>query len=491
MRVQERLTLTPKILELNTESNDIFMTMDICILSNDVNYNSAKFTDDFIEGVIDNKDTYIGIPFLASRSKLESGSYNNLTHEFDGKTLNTDSIGSFVDFWSETIDNALCLMGRIKIYKRYENTCNAIIELYNEGLLETSCEVLVESFESVVDGIRSIHYNNGENLLIGSTIVTNGAEKRAKATLLVAEAYEKDLLEGGEKVGEQSRTEVFNKGIQIKYHGNFETFAIKLEQVESQIYNLLNPLDPKSNYRKYNYYILDIYTEYVIVEDWNDYSTLYKISYKIENDIVVLDPQDNWVSGYRGFIPDGITIDDLLAEKEKLVAELAAVKNKHEEEIVVMEKELQEKLDALQKQFDDLEKTKQELNEKVEELNGVIVSQEEKLTEKENKVSELNSQIEELSKFKEEVEAQKKEALKEELSEKYSKLLPKEVFETEDVKKAIEACDTGKLNEYVVAEIAKKSNDKNDQSDILTFASNKDDLAPASTRDYLLSEVEE
>lgn len=488
--MQERLTLTPKIIELNTESNDIFMTMDICILSNDVNYNNAKFTDDFIEGVIENKNTYIGIPFLASRSKLESGAYDSLTHEFDGKTLNTDSIGSFVDFWSEMIDGALCLMGRIKIFKRFENTCNAIIELYNEGLLETSCEVLVASYESVEDGVRVIHYNNGENLLIGSAIVTNGAEKRAKATLLIAEAYEKDLVEGGEKMGDKKQAETFNKGIKIKHHGSFESFAIKLGEIENQIYNLLNPIDPKTNNRRYNYYILDLYNEYVIVEDWNDYTTLYKISYKIENDVVVLDSQDNWVSGYRGFIPDGITIDDLLAEKEKLTAELSSLENKHKEELEEMEKELQKRIEELQEELKKLENTNKSLSDKVEELNGVIVSQKEQLDEKEKVEAELNEQISELTKFKEQVELAKKEALKQELSEKYSKLLSKEVFESDEAKAAIEACDTSKLNELVVSEIAKKTSTKKDEVEVITFASRDEDLTPISTRDYLLSEVE-
>lgn len=488
--MQERFTITPKIIELNSESNDIFMTMDICTLSNDVNYNDAKFTDDFIEGVITNKETYIGIPFLVSRSKLENGLYSNLTHEFDGEKLNTDAIGSFIDFWSETIDDALCLMGRIKIYKRFENTCNAIIELYNSGLLETSCEVLVSAFESVNDGVRAIHYNDGKNPLIGSAIVTNGAEKRAKATLLIAQAHEKDLLEGGEKLNNGTQTEVFNKGIKINYHGNFETFAIKLNEIESQIYNLLNPIDPKSNNRKYNYYIMDIYNEYVIVEDWNDYRILYKISYRIENDMVVLDSQDDWVSGYSGFIPDGVTIDDLLAERERLTTELASVNEKNKEDLVKMEKELQEQLTKLQEKFNDLEVANKDLSTKVDELNEIIISQKKELDAKEEMETELNSQIADLTKFKEEVELAKKEAMKKELSEHYSQLISKEVFETEEVKYAIEACDKSKLNEFVVAEVTKKLDSKKQDGEIVTFASKKEDLAPTTAREYLLSEVE-
>ena len=57
----DKIKLTPKILELQ-ESNDIYMTMKMIILSNQVNYNNAQFTDDFIQGVINDKDKYVGIP---------------------------------------------------------------------------------------------------------------------------------------------------------------------------------------------------------------------------------------------------------------------------------------------------------------------------------------------------------------------------------------------------------------------------------------------
>lgn len=490
MHMQERISVSPKIIELNTESNDIFMTMDMCILSNDVNYNNAQFTDDYINGIVENKDIYIGIPFLVSREKLESRFYDNLTHEFDGEKLNTDVIGSFVDFWKDNIENALCLMGRVKIYKRFENTCNSIIELYNNNLLRTSCEVLVSNFESVENGIRKIHYNNGNNPLIGSCIVSNPAEHRAKATLLVAEAYKKDLLEGGEKMKDEEQ--IFNKGVKIKRHCNYETSAIKLNEIENQIYNLLNPIDPKTNKRKYNYYILEIYNDYVIVEDWYDHEILYKISYKIENDVVILDTQDKWVSGYLGFIPNGLTLDDLLAKKEELLNEISQMEKNHKEELIKVEKILQEKLDKLTKEYDDLKKLNEELNEKITKLNELIANQKNELDKKEELEKELNQKIEELMQYKEQVEQEKMQALREELSQHYAKLLPKEVFESKEAQEAIERCDKDKLNELVVNEVAKKFeiNSKKQDTEIITFATKKEDFNQLSTKEYLLSEID-
>jgi hypothetical protein len=475
------------------------MELTMCILTNKANLNKARFTDDFIDGVVENQEKYIGIPLVASRYKLENGSYSNLSHEFNKRTgeLNTDIIGSFTSFWKdEDDDGTVKLMGSAKIFKRFPNVCEAVKELYEDDSLRFSCEVLVAFYGENEKDIRTIPYSDGTdvNELFGSCVVTSPAEVMSKADLLIAEALEKDIVEGGDELGEQTTVEVFNKGFEIKYHGELEISALKLEEVSSQIYNLLNPINPKDNYRKYNYYILDVYTEYVIVEDWNSYSQLYKISYKIENDTVILDTQENWVSGYRGFIPDGVSIDDLLAEKERLSAELASkiheLNEKNKEDLRQMDEQMQAQLKELQEKVVKLEGENETLNGKVDELNGVIVSQKEQLDQKEQQEIKLNSQIEDLTKFKEEVELAQKEVQKQELSKKYSKLLSKEVFESEEAKKAIEACDVNKLNDLAVAEIAKKFDDKKGSTEIVTFASKQEDLAPVSTRDYLLSEVD-
>jgi len=144
--VSETLSITPKILELNEEeTNDIFMTLTMCVLTNGVNLNNLQFTDDYINGIVENKDKYIGIPLVVNRLKLENGLYNNLTHEFNKKTgeLNTDCVGSFVDFWSETdSDGALQLMGNVRVFKRYPNVCNAFINYMNLVILSSLAKLL-------------------------------------------------------------------------------------------------------------------------------------------------------------------------------------------------------------------------------------------------------------------------------------------------------------------------------------------------------------
>jgi hypothetical protein len=474
---KEKLSIKPKIMELN-DSNNIYMTLNICILSNDVNYNKAQFLDDFIDGVIDNKETYIGIPFVVNREKLESADYENLSHELKDGELLTDQIGSFVDFWKEEIEDANCLMGAIRIMKRFPNTCNAIIELYENEDLETSCEVLINSYDEVTeDGIRKIGYNEGKNSLIGSAVVTNPAEYRAKATLLVAEAYQKDIEYKEVKTMTEEKVEVFNKGFEIKYHGQLETASLKFSDVSNQIYNKLNPVNAQTSGRQYNFYIRDLYTDYVIAEDWDSYEDLYKIPYTIENDEVLISPKEQWQKGNLGFIPEGVEIDALVLAKETEISELQSQLNNAKEELETMsEAKTQEVLD--------LEAKIVELESKITELNELMVSEKEAKSALEGQITELNSKVEELVPFKVQVEKAEKEAKVAELSSKYSQILSEDTFKSERVQSAIQELNAVELNSVVVEEIAKEktveiASTKSDEN-ITIVASKQEDLIPKS-----------
>lgn len=474
--MKEKLSIKPKIMELNdNDSNNIYMTLNICILSNDVNYNKAQFLDDFIDGVVDNKETYVGIPFVVNREKLESADYENLSHELKDGELLTDQIGSFVDFWKEEIDDANCLMGSIRVMKRFPNTCTAIIELYNAGDLETSCEVLINSYAEVTDeGVRKIGYNEGKNSLIGSAIVTDPAEYRATATLLVAEAYRKDI-EYKEVKNVTEETEVFNKGYETKFHGQFEVASLKFSDVRDQIYNRLNPVNPQSGGRQYNYYIRDLYTDYIVAEDWYNEIDLYKIPYSIQNDEVLISPKEQWQKGTLGFIPEGVVIDTVLASKEVEISELQSQLNKAKEELLTMEETKTQ--DVL-----DLEAKIVELNSKITELNELMVSEKEAKATLEGQITELNSKVEELTPFKAQIEKAENDAKVAELSAKYSKLLSEETFKSEEVQSAITELNSQQLNEIVVSEIAKEKTVETASAktdDVVTIiASKQEDLIP-------------
>src|SRR5699024_9311498 len=133
-------------------SSDL-MSLFIRILSAEPNANLAEFTEDFILNTVKEKNSVIGIPFMVDKESLENKDYSNLTHKLtpDGE-LETDQIGSFVDFWvDKDEDGVLFLAGEVRIMKRFKETCAAVHKLYSSGKLNTSCEVMVESYQEITD----------------------------------------------------------------------------------------------------------------------------------------------------------------------------------------------------------------------------------------------------------------------------------------------------------------------------------------------------
>lgn len=478
------ISLKSKNLELNSTSNDVYMELSMCILTDQPNLNNLKFNENYIKGVVANKDRFIGIPLVVNRTKLENGFFASLDHQLDKHTslLKTDTIGTFVDFREETdTDGALKLMGDVRIFKRYPTVCESIIDLYESGDLEFSCEAMVYGYESIDEetGIRSVDYEfEGKvNSLFGSCIVSEPAEVKSKPTLLVAQALEKDL---GEEIKMTNNTEVFNKNIEIAYHGRLELSSLKFSDVSNQIYNILNPINPRSNYRSYNYYIQEMYVDHVIVEDEDDYKVLFKINYKIENDVVILDDKENWIEGYKGFIPKGVNVEELVSSIEKQTLEAEAAKTelneKHKEEQIKMEdevKELNSKIEELEKQ--------------VKELNSALVGKQEEVQNLEESQKELNSKIKELEPYKSKVETAEKDRQINELQTRYQKVLSEEVMKSDEVVQAINELNSSKLDSIVVAQILNKTATDDNQTDetVIVTASKQQDLIPQSAKERL------
>ena len=138
-------------------TNDIYMTMNLRILSTEKNLNNAIFQKSFLEGTVDDKEKLVGLPFVVNKGALENDEY--LTHELDTETgeLKTDQVGSFVDFWIDEEDDKDVLMGEVRIFKRFPTVCSKILEMYSEGILSTSCEVAITKYDEISeDGERYI-----------------------------------------------------------------------------------------------------------------------------------------------------------------------------------------------------------------------------------------------------------------------------------------------------------------------------------------------
>lgn len=475
--MNEMISVKPKILELQN-TNDIYMSLFIRILSAEPNANLAEFTEDFILNTVKEKNSVIGIPFMVDKESLENKDYSNLTHKLtpDGE-LETDQIGSFVDFWvDKDEDGVLFLAGEVRIMKRFKETCAAVHKLYSSGKLNTSCEVMVESYQEITDdGVRKIGYNDGKNKLFASCLVTNPADKKATASLLVAEAYQKDI--NSEQKGEKElpKEKEYNNGIKVEYCGKLETASLKWHEIEQQIFNIINPIDAKTGYREYNYYIHTLYHDKVILESESSYNNLYSANYKIENDTVIVDKESDWKKGSFQFVPEGVEISELMEQNTGKIKELQKEIAELKEENNTMSKEQKKDIEVNENKIEVLEK-------EIAELKETIVSEQEAKLSLEGQVTALNEEIETLKPFKEQVEKAEKEAKVKELKAKYSKLIAnEEVFNSERVTKAIDEGDVVELNNVVVEEIAKQKEQEvetaeQEEKDVVITASVQENL---------------
>jgi hypothetical protein len=203
--LKDIVKLTPTIYELESSSNNIFMTLKMVILTTNTNLNGTRFKEDFIDGIVENQNNYLGIALVVEKDKLEAEQYDSLTHNFDGKTLGTDMIGSFISFEKgETEDGAVSLIGEARVMKRFGKTCSAIVDLFQADRLRFSCEVLIKKYDNVEENYREVSYHGGINSLIGNTVVSEPAEVDAKPTLLVASLnydLKTEISNGGANMG--------------------------------------------------------------------------------------------------------------------------------------------------------------------------------------------------------------------------------------------------------------------------------------------------
>lgn len=488
-------SISSSIIEISNKDN---VTKEVTMLVHkidSVNGNGLDFKLEYTELY---KDTLLNKPVVAKYYPLT----NDLgDHEpiFDSNGniigLETIAIGTIKEVWideykvdANTTVNALYAKADLWNYK-YPQIVSCIEKLFSENNADTSVEVEIYAYgENHTQEYRyPTNYGYIGNCILGSSILPADSDAGviSVAQKEVAMAVKNDLSNLNQK-GENSKVsdtkEVFNKGFEVRIHGELETASLKFSDVRNQIYNTLNPMNPQSGYRQYNYYLRDLYIDYVIAEDWNDEQTLYKIPYKIENDIVIISAKEEWQQGTLGFIPNGVEINSLISEKETELNELNNKLTKVKEELSTMSEQNKDKVQELESTITELNSKIADLEGKVTELNSTIVSQEEAKTTLEGQITELNSKVEELTPFKEQVETAEKEVKVAELSSKYSKLISEEVFKSEEVQVAIQELNSQKLNEIVVSEIAKQKTEvevaSKGNEDVIITASKQEDLIP-------------
>jgi len=182
------------------QQSDVFMTVKARICEAPAaNLNGARVTEAFINEIVDNEESYVGLPLYADIKALTSGRYRRLGHLYDSRTgeFHSTQIGSFYHFEKEEFEGGCYLVGYARIPKRNKKLSKAITDLWTDNALKFSFEVAVGEYEALEDGTVLIDQSEN-NYLEGTAIVSFPACEEAVALELVAQ-QEADDTEGGDE----------------------------------------------------------------------------------------------------------------------------------------------------------------------------------------------------------------------------------------------------------------------------------------------------
>lgn len=182
------------------QQSDVFMTVKARICEAPAaNLNGARVTEAFINEIVDNEESYVGLPLYADIKALTSGRYRRLGHLYDSRTgeFHSTQIGSFYHFEKEEFEGGCYLVGYARIPKRNKKLSKAITDLWTDNALKFSFEVAVGEYEELEDGTVLIDQSEN-NYLEGTAIVSFPACEEAVALELVAQ-QEADDTEGGDE----------------------------------------------------------------------------------------------------------------------------------------------------------------------------------------------------------------------------------------------------------------------------------------------------
>lgn len=453
-----------KILELSS-SNDIYITLNVLLMSSRPNLNNALFNKDFIVDIVENKGDYIGLPLVCEKDKLEKGKFKNLGHKlnYDG-SFDTEQVGSYIDFsYKEADDGEYELFGTVRVFKRFPKVCDAIIQLFEDESLFFSVEVYVAEYTKRGDGIREVGKNDG-NRFVGDCIVSYPADVNSKAQMLIAEALYKDLE--GDNMNKEAK--FFEKTIM-----HFENCELDIHQVQKKV---LSKCYENCKESIYDMYCTDFGVDFMILQEYNS-GEYYRADYSVANDSVTV---SDLYKVSKKYVPVNDNSDDEIAMKNKEVCENMELQEKLDQalaSIETLQNSISEKdtvIASKEALISEKETAITELSEKVNTLSETVVV-------KDNEIAELTQCKAELDKInleKAEVEAEQKRV---DLKAKYSKLLSEEVLNSTEIAEAIKSLDESVLQVKVVESALEKAEqtkqNKNDKGVVIASKRISDDIS--------------
>lgn len=186
------------------EHSDIFLLIEMRILSTRPNGNNEGVTEAFIDEVVTHPDKYACLPLYADVANLLQGAYQSLGHMYDCDTnsFGTKQIGSITELRKVNDEYGVSLIGQARIPKREEDVCNALMELYSREALKFSFEIQYAADATVEEnGVLYVDANEA-NALTGVAVVSIPAYDESVALKLVAQqhgALPEDNKESGAK----------------------------------------------------------------------------------------------------------------------------------------------------------------------------------------------------------------------------------------------------------------------------------------------------
>ena len=171
------------------QQSDVYLTLKARLFkAPDANLNGARVTLAFLNEIVENQSKYIGLPLYADVKNLANGNYKRLGHLYDPNTgeFHSTQIGSFYKFEKEICGESAYLIGYARVPKRNKAIANAIGELFTNGSLKFSFEIMCGNYKQLSDGTIEIDVGDN-NQMEGEAIVSLPACEDAVALELVAE----------------------------------------------------------------------------------------------------------------------------------------------------------------------------------------------------------------------------------------------------------------------------------------------------------------
>lgn len=232
------------------QSNEIYFSVTMRMLTTEVNLNGVRLTAGFIDDIAEHAEEYICMPLCADIDRLSRGLDIGLTHMYDERRqmFEAPQVGSFFEVHRVEDEHGVSLVGTARINKRNADVTDKIIQMYNTGRLKFSFEIWASELYDE-DGVTVVDAAPG-NRLTAMAIVTTPALPAAVALNLAAEvdidAFEHKIKKLLERKFGDDHWEIVWMGLEytVVYfsdHGNMLHIGYRVdgdELVETETYEV-------------------------------------------------------------------------------------------------------------------------------------------------------------------------------------------------------------------------------------------------------------